>query len=175
MRQYLIILTTLVALIAWSSPASARDNHRSHKSAPHHDSQYYKHSRKHYKKSRKYYRQSPRHAYRDNNYDRSRPHKNYSRSRPHKNYSRSRPHNNYGRSRPHKNYGFRVDGHYGYYNNQRFYRNQHHGSSYYYNSGGYYFPSYGYIANGHHHDRYCPVWHANALVTGVLLGVLLGS
>ncbi len=161
MRQYMIILTTLFAFIGWSIPATASDNHREHNFKQPHSNKYYKQSRKAYKKARKHARQSRPHSYRYSYSNRSQPHS----------YSDSY----YNRSRPHNNYGFRVDGHYGYYNNQRFNRNQHHGQQYYSNRGGYYFPNYGYIARGHRHNRHCPSWHSRTLVAGVLLGLFLGS
>jgi hypothetical protein len=51
----------------------------------------------------------------------------------------------------------------------RIYRDRH----YYYNNVGFYFPGYGMIKHGHHHDRHCPHWHFDALLTGVALSLII--
>lgn len=146
MRQHLIILTAMFALIGWTTTANARTEHRSdYNSKPHHSKNHYKHARKHYKQPRKHYRHDRRHS---NNHS-------------------------YNNTSRYYSYGFRTDAHYGYYNNQRFYQRSHHGQAYYSNRSGYYFPNYGYIGNDHHHSYRCPSWHRKTFVTGVLLGALL--
>ena len=107
----------------------------------------------------------------------SKPHyskSHHKQSKKHYRQERRRSYNQSYRGSPrHYNSGFRVDLHYGYYNNQRFNRQSHHGRTYYSNNRGYYFPNYGYIDNSHHHSNRCPSWHSKSFVTGALLGALL--